>query len=222
VRVPNDKDARLVEYRSLGVTFDQIATLEGYKSRQAAQQAWARAVKKFPSPEVETVRAEADAVDDYLRRKMNEIVEKPPYVHSATGVLTPDPETCTCGRRLAKYMSDHDPDCQVEPVRDVQRVIAAAEVIRKLSKEKVILHGAAQKQMLSEDEALAQMNKFLAALPPRDSPAWAYAAEVIATQEEQLAVEAAVVAEMEDVPTRYVADRQPVQPPGRDGGAGRV
>lgn len=200
MKLPTEKDARIVTLKAQGVTFDQIAALEGYRSRQAAQQAWARAVKKFPSPSVETVRAEADALDDFMRQELMDIIRNPGHKSSAIGKIVYDPTTCTCGMldRKVKGGGDapHDPDCQRVPEIDQAARGRAISELRKLNGERVKLHGAAKRQPISEDEAMLQVNEFLARFPLQPQ----------VVRAELISVEAQEHTDSRTVPSRRLVD----------------
>jgi hypothetical protein len=154
-----------VEYKRAGWTLEQIMVAESYGSLQATSKAVNNALNRIKSPTVNAIRATSDATNDYIRRVMTDIISNPPPVHSAIGKLVPNPDTCTCPNRLSPTMDGHHSDCRVQPVRDMARVIAAAEVIRKTDYENRRLHGADRPQKISLfDESMREATEHLRSL----------------------------------------------------------
>lgn len=173
MKYPTGRDQKIVEARAQGMTFEAIAALFGYSSRQAAHKAHERAMRKFPSPSVENVRAEADELDNWMRRELMKTVEDPGHKVSATGHIVWDISTCSCGVREG-IVADarghtrrvpHAPDCQVVPEVDHGARIRAVDQLRKLSDDKVSRYGARKPggKHLAEDIARAQMEAWLLA-----------------------------------------------------------
>ena len=86
-----EREASALELRSKGYTFSEIARELGFADASGASRAYHRALARKPAQGVDQIRAqEADRLE-YLWRKVSEVIENPPLVHSAIGKTVPDP-----------------------------------------------------------------------------------------------------------------------------------
>lgn len=166
------KEERLIGYRAQGMTDTQIMTLEGYSSQQACNRAVLKALRKHAVPTPESVRVDADITGGFLRRQLSQIIAAPPIVHSAIGRPVLDLRTCDCGNRLDPKPEAHAKNCAVTFVVDESVRVRAISELRKISSDRVDLHGAAKPREISEDQAMQQVRAWLSRLP-------AYRADVI-------------------------------------------
>lgn len=88
-----DREARAIEMRAQGESFQSIATTLGYSDASGASKAYHRALKRRPAQNVDEIRAQEGERLEYLWRKTSEVIENPPPAHSAIGKIVIDTRT---------------------------------------------------------------------------------------------------------------------------------
>ena len=194
------KEQTLLELHSLGYTHAEIATIEGYKNSKSVSRAIKNAREKPAN--ADDMRADSDVALDYVAKKCVEIINHPQPQHTSIGKILWNVTLCDCPNGgMSEVRADHTPECAIKPAVNQTNLVSAAKLIVKIDESRRKMHGIDKRAPLSEDEAMLQANAWLARFPV--IPPQTYRAEI-------LSVEAAE--HTDPLPTRYVADRRPVDP----------
>jgi hypothetical protein len=86
-----DREAKAVEMRAAGHSFQSISDELGYSDASGASKAYHRALARRPAQNVDQIRDQESERLEYMWRKVSEVIENPPLVHSAIGKTVPDP-----------------------------------------------------------------------------------------------------------------------------------
>ena len=195
------KERTLLELNALGYSHGEIALIEGFSSSKAVSRAISRARQK-KQPGIEVMRADADIALDYVAKKMVTIMDNEQPQHTSIGRTMWNVLLCDCPNRgMSEVRADHTPECSIKPAINQANITAAGKLLVKINESHRKLQGTDKRAPMSEDEAYALANAWLARVPVQ--PPQTFTAEV-------LAVEAAE--HTDPLPTRYVADRRPVDP----------
>ncbi len=143
-----DREARAVEMRAQGHSFQSISETLGYSDASGASKAYHRALARRPAQNVDQVRQQESERLEYMYRKTAEVIESPPPAHSAIGKVVINPETG-------------------EIIRDESVKIRAIETYRKLSESYRKLCGVdiGGKAPEMDETAAAELREALAYLP---------------------------------------------------------
>ena len=77
--------------RAEGCSFQAIADTLGYSDASGASKAYHRALARRPAQSVDDIRMQESERLEYMWKKVAQVIESPPLVHSAIGKVVPDP-----------------------------------------------------------------------------------------------------------------------------------
>jgi hypothetical protein len=129
----SDREARSVEMRAQGYSFQSIADTLGYSDASGASKAYHRALARRPAQNVDDLRDQESERLEYLWKKTAQVIERGSKVKTTSiGRTQYDVRTCTCPVK-GRTDEDHYPDCPVEPVLDDGDLLRAIAEYRHLS-----------------------------------------------------------------------------------------
>jgi hypothetical protein len=146
-----ERRAEVVQLRSEGRTWDEIAELTGFSNGSAASKAWRAAIQQRPDLTVDEIRRGERERLEAMDSRLAAITARPPIKTTSIGRTQWDPRTCTCDVK-ADTKREHDPACEVQPVLDEHAVIAAIKERRMVGESLRRLTGADQTPQASLGE----------------------------------------------------------------------
>jgi hypothetical protein len=136
-----DRRAQVVQLRSEGKTWDEIAQLTGFSNGSAASKAWRAAIQQRPDLTVDEIRRNERERLEQMDSRLSAIIATAPVKTTSIGRTQWDVRTCTCDVR-ADTKREHEPGCHVQPVLDEHAVIAAIKERRMVGESLRKLTGA--------------------------------------------------------------------------------